>query len=250
MVVVKTANPSKISSMNNEIHMDSGRVLRYVAPVLLDHENNNDHQQVIMLAQEKRLLFGDVNDELDKWIGVREMCQTIDNLIEIEMETDLFSKKSVLEVGFTSGLPSVCAMEHGANDVTIYSSNSTNLDTYVKPTLRRNNIRKGVRYITGEVEDLKKSIADKKYDVILAPELVNTKQEYFEEIHDLLDLCLAKNGIIIFSGRTHYNTCDGNMASMLDLIKSKNCFDVVDRFPTPRNDTAPRRVVQLVRKMC
>lgn len=122
MVVVKTATPSKATSMNNELHMVSGRVLRYVAPVLLDNDNNNDHQQVIMLAQEKRLLFGDVNDELDKWIGVGEMCQAIDNLVEIDMETELFAGKSVLEVGFTSGLPSVYAMEHGAKDVTIYSA--------------------------------------------------------------------------------------------------------------------------------
>lgn len=74
--------------------------------------------------------------------------------------------------------------------------NSVTLDSYVKPTLRKNNVRTGVHYITGEVEDLKKAVIDKKYDVILAPELVNTKLEYFEEIHDLLDLVLAENGIM------------------------------------------------------
>uniref|UniRef100_A0AC34QC19 Uncharacterized protein n=1 Tax=Panagrolaimus sp. JU765 TaxID=591449 RepID=A0AC34QC19_9BILA len=250
MVVVKTAAPSEaIASTNSELHMVSGQVIRYVAPVPLDSENNNDHQHVVMLAQEKRLLFGDINDELDKWIGVSEMCQAIDHLVEIDMETDLFKGKNVLEVGFTSGLPSVYAMEHGAKNATIYSSNATLLDAYAKPTMRRNNIRNNVEFVTGEIEDLKTMLTNTKYDIILAPELVNTKSEYFEEIHDMLETVLSDNGMIFFSGRTHYNTCDGNMQSMLDIIKSKNRFDAIDRSPMLQNHTAPRKIFQLMRKI-
>jgi hypothetical protein len=90
-----------------------------------------------------------------------------------------------------------------------------------------------------------------KYDIIIAPELVNTKQEYFEQIHDMLEMALAPNGMIFFSGRTHYNRCDGSMSAMLDIIKSKNCFDIMERSiinPT-RSETAPRKVVQLMQKI-
>lgn len=35
-----------------------------------------------------------------------------------------------------------------------------------------------------------------RYDVILAPELMNTDVENFETIHELLDAALAQNGIM------------------------------------------------------
>jgi hypothetical protein len=41
------------------------------------------------------------------------------------------------------------------------------------------------------------------------------------------------------------------MSAMLDIIKSKNCFDIMERSiinPT-RSETAPRKVVQLMQKI-
>uniref|UniRef100_A0AC34QBN9 Methyltransferase type 11 domain-containing protein n=1 Tax=Panagrolaimus sp. JU765 TaxID=591449 RepID=A0AC34QBN9_9BILA len=246
MVVIQT--PSEmIATTNNEFCMMSGNSLHYVAPVSLI-TGNNDYQQVVMLVQEKRLLFGDVNDEFDKWVGVGEMCQAIDNLVEIDQETGLFNGKTVLEVGFTSGLPSVYAMNHGAKSVTIYNESSSLMDAYVKPTMRRNNLNENVEYLTGDFENLRNILQNKKFDVIIAPEMVNTKLADFEEIHEILDQILADNGIVIFSGRTHYSTCDGNMPAMLDLIKSKNSFDVIDRSQLFTNQTVPRKIVQLIRK--
>uniref|UniRef100_A0AC34QAV4 Uncharacterized protein n=1 Tax=Panagrolaimus sp. JU765 TaxID=591449 RepID=A0AC34QAV4_9BILA len=247
MDVIQTITPSEIiATINNEFCMMSGNSLQYVAPVPLITANNDHQQQVVMLAQENRLLFGD--DEFDKWVGVGEMCQAIENIVEIEQETGLFEGKTVLEVGFISGLPSVYAMNHGAKSVAIYNENSSLMDAYVKPTMLRNNLNENVEYLTGDFENLKNILENRKFDVIIAPEMVNTKLAEFEVIHEILDQILADNGIMFFSGRTHYNNCDGNMPAMLDLIKSKNRFDVIDRSQLFTNQTVPRKIVQLIRK--
>lgn len=120
MVVVKTAtHHADVASAASELHMESGRVIRYVAPMTLDCTEMNEHHQVVMMAQEKRRLFGDVSEEVEKWAGVTDLCQTIDHIVEIEQETDLFQGKRILEVGFCTGLPSVYALEHGAMTATL-----------------------------------------------------------------------------------------------------------------------------------
>uniref|UniRef100_A0AC34FHI6 Uncharacterized protein n=1 Tax=Panagrolaimus sp. ES5 TaxID=591445 RepID=A0AC34FHI6_9BILA len=251
MVVIKTVSRhANVASATSELHMESGQIIRYVGPMSLDGAEMNDHQQVVLLAQEKRLLFGDVSEEAEKWAGVSDLCQAMDHIVEIEKETELFKGKRILEVGFCTGLPSVYALEHGAVEATL---DNDALNNYIKPTIRKNNIGKSVNYITCDIEQLRDEFETNKYDIILAPELVNTKPEYFEQIHDMLKLALAHNGMIFFSGRTHYNSSDGSISAMLDLMKSKNCFDIMERSTfnnSVRNETAPRKVVQLMHKMC
>lgn len=62
--------------------------------------------------------------------------------------------------------------------------------------MRKNNFRNSVNYFTCDIEQLTDKFETNKYDIIIAPELVNTKQEYFEQIHDMLDLALAPNGMM------------------------------------------------------
>uniref|UniRef100_A0A7E4W849 Class I SAM-dependent methyltransferase n=1 Tax=Panagrellus redivivus TaxID=6233 RepID=A0A7E4W849_PANRE len=248
MVVVKTATASAYAHINSELHMESGRVLRYVAPQSLN-ANLSDHQQVALLAQEKRQLFGDAADESEKWAGVNDLCCALDNIVEIDHETDLFKGKSILEVGFTSGLPAAYALQHQAASATLFCHDKTQMESFVKPTMRRNNIRNNIKFITCDIEDLKEKLKGQKFDIILAPELVNTDQKYYEQIYEMLEAALTDNGIIFFSGRTHYRHCDGNMPAMLDLVKSKNQFDAIDRLCGQRVDTTPWKVVQLIRKM-
>lgn len=248
MVVIKTASVSAYAHINSEIQMESGHVLRYVAPQSLN-VNLSEHQQVALLAQEKRQLFGDTTDESEKWAGVNDLCCALDNIVEIDHETELFKEKSILEVGFTSGLPSVYALQHQAASATLFCHDKTQMESFVKPTMRQNNIQKDIKFITCDIEDLKKNLKGQKFDVILAPELANTDQKYYEQIYEILETALADNGIIFFSGRTHYRHCNGNMPALLDLVKNKNQFDAIDRLCGQRVDTTPWKVVQLIRKM-
>jgi len=249
MVLIQKAACIESTPVPNELCMESGNI-PFVAPVTLTNAKVNEHQQVVLLAQEKRLLFGDLNEEMDKWSGASDFCSAIDNIVEIENETDLFEGKRILEVGFCTGLATIYALEHGAIDATLVYPTEEAFETYIKPTMSQNKVNGKVDYIIGDVDNLKDKIGSEKFDIILAPELVLTKEEYFERIHDLLDAALAVDGMIILSGRTHYNNCSGNMPSMLEMIKSKNRFDAIDRTPNSlRHDTAPRKIVQLFRKM-
>uniref|UniRef100_A0AC34FRQ9 Methyltransferase domain-containing protein n=1 Tax=Panagrolaimus sp. ES5 TaxID=591445 RepID=A0AC34FRQ9_9BILA len=186
---------------------------------------------------------------MDKWSGATDFCSAIDNIVEIESETDFFKNKKILEVGFSTGLPTIYALEHGASSATL---SEEAYETYIKPTMEQNKaVNAKIEYVIGDVDNLDDKIGSEKFDIILAPELVLTNSEYFEKIHLLLDSALANDGIIILSGRTHYHTCNGNMAYMLDLIKSKNRFIAIDRTPISlKHDTAPRKIIQLFRYFC
>lgn len=127
MVLIKTAACTENTPVSNELCMESKNI-PFVAPVTFNSTQINEHQQVVLLAQEKRLLFGDLNEEMDKWAGASDFCQTLDNIVEVESETDFFEGKRVLEVGFCTGLPSIYALEHGATSATlVYDVSFNNL---------------------------------------------------------------------------------------------------------------------------
>ena len=54
----------------------------------------------------------------------------------------------------------------------------------------------------------------------------------------------------LLSGRTYYTNCDGNLPAFLNLIKQKGRFDAIIRWSLPYRDLAPRKFVQLTRKIC
>uniref|UniRef100_A0AC35GP13 Uncharacterized protein n=1 Tax=Panagrolaimus sp. PS1159 TaxID=55785 RepID=A0AC35GP13_9BILA len=197
---------------------------------------------------EKHVFPGDLNEGIDKWSIASDFRLAIENIVEFEKETNYFEGKRILEIGYVTGIPSTYALEHGASSATLVYSNEITYETYIKPTILNNNINEKVKFIVSNVKNL--LVKQEKFDIILAPELVFTKEENFGKIHDLLDAVLSFDGIVIFSGRTHSNSCSGSIQSMLELIKSKNRFDAMDRTSySLRHDTAPRKIVQLMRKM-
>uniref|UniRef100_A0A914YRC7 Uncharacterized protein n=1 Tax=Panagrolaimus superbus TaxID=310955 RepID=A0A914YRC7_9BILA len=199
----------------------------------------------------KRHIFpGDLNEVKDKWSIASDFRLAIENIVEFEKETNYFEGKNILELGFCTGIPSAYALKHGASNATLVYPNEETYEIFIKPTITKNNVDTKVKFIVGDIENLLDKIGTEKFDIILAPELVFTREEYFERIHDMLDSVLTEDGIVIFSGRTHSNSCSGSIQSMLELIKSKNRFDAMDRTSNSlRHDTAPRKFVQLMRKM-
>uniref|UniRef100_A0AC34G0Q5 Methyltransferase domain-containing protein n=1 Tax=Panagrolaimus sp. ES5 TaxID=591445 RepID=A0AC34G0Q5_9BILA len=249
MVLIQTPSFISTSAIINELCMEF-RNISYIAPIILDSTKTNESQQLVHLAREKRLLFGDSNKEIEKWNGVKDFCQALDNIVEIQKETTLFKGKKVLEIGFATGLPSIYALEHGAKDATIVYSSEEAFKTYIEPTMSQNNANERVTYIFGDFENILTKMQNQKFDVIFAPEIVYTKQKNFEKIHEILKSLLAFNGLILISGRTHYHNCDGNLSSMIDMVKRKNQFDSIDRTPGSlyKYETAPRKIVQIMHK--
>ena len=53
-----------------------------------------------------------------------------------------------------------------------------------------------MKYIISDLDNLASKIGSEKFDIILAPELVYSKNKHFEEIHDMLHGILAPHGIM------------------------------------------------------
>lgn len=176
------------------------------------------------------------------------MCQALDDMMEIDKDTELLADKSILEIGYTTGLPSVLALASGAADVTIHSWTSSMNDFYVKPTMRRNNVpRSRCKTSASAVKSCLQSLRGKTYDVILAPELLATDEEEFAELHDVLVELLKPEGIVLILSRTYYAQCSGSLQAFLDLCKQKNQFDAHIRWNSTKSDLAPRKMIQLTR---
>ncbi|KAK6042827.1 hypothetical protein COOONC_19668 [Cooperia oncophora] len=195
------------------------------------------------LPQRKKSSTSEGVDQSVLWEGVNTLCQVMDAIVESEMETDFFEGKDVLEIGFATGLPSVYAYENGAAEVVLHSSSKTSLQMYCKPTLRRNAIPENkCKFSSGDLSQMKKAIGGKKFDVILAAELLYRHEDEFELAHEILDEALSHDGICFLSSPTHYFTVDSNLASFLDLVKKYRKFDVVERWSSPRTDVVQRKV--------
>ncbi|KAI1721116.1 lysine methyltransferase domain-containing protein [Ditylenchus destructor] len=255
MVLIESMKMSQEAATNCEMPMDSGRRIHYVAPrkysQLLTGKQEGDSCDFLMPANvQRKLSTNGSSEEVDKWEGVNDLCQMCDNCIEIERDIQMFEGKRVLEIGFCTGLPSVFAFEHGASSVTLHCTDASTLEEFVKPTIRRNNVpRSRSKFSSGDWESCKRALSGQKFDVILAPELLNAEENEFEQIHAILDVALAPNGIVLFSARPYYSHCSGSLPVFLDLVKMKACFDADARWMSTKSESAPRNVVQLTRSM-
>ena len=72
--------------------------------------------------EEKRELMENLNKEIEKWMDLSIFCQALRNIVENEADTAFFNGKRILEVGFTTGLPAVYALEHFAESAMVVCS--------------------------------------------------------------------------------------------------------------------------------
>jgi len=240
MVVIKQLKPVDRTFVNNELRLNSMRCIRYVAPLNVDiSSGSSDAEQYVVRKR------SDSDQTNDLWEGARDFCQALDDIIVIEKDTELFVGKSVLEIGFTTGLPSMLAFGSGAHDVTLHSFGQH--PENVKLTIQRKIPRNLHKFTTGNLETCLRSLGGKKYDVILAPELINADETDFDALIDVLNAALAPNGLILLCGRTFYPHCSGSLQGFTDLIKSRGLFDVFIRWESTKTDLAPRKLVQMTR---
>lgn len=229
----------------SELKLESGRVIRYVAPPNANpnsHAGQDDVPSVVLRKNSLRF------DQFSDWEGVNDVCHTLDSIVEIDMETDFFDGKTVLEIGFTTGLPAVYAYENGASEVALHCQSKPVLDLYCKPTLKRNNIPANkCKFSYGNLDDLAKALGGKKFDIILAPDLLNRSESDYEQLHDIINEAMAEGGICLFSSYTYYSSSDGSLDSFLSLVRAHRQFDSIERWSSPKTDIVPRKVYQLTR---
>ncbi|CAD5215686.1 unnamed protein product [Bursaphelenchus okinawaensis] len=237
MVITK---PAAIPTVPSEVRLNSNRTLRYVAPFPTENSTSD--------ALFKRIRSSESQSDSENWEGIMEMCQAIDDIFEIDKDTELMADKSVLEIGFCTGLPSVFALDSGASEVTIHPWNPASLELFVKPTMRRNKAPKNrCKFNTSTFSSTIRSLGGKKFDVILAPELLYVDEADFEAIHDILDAALTPNGIVLICSRPYYANCSGNIPAFLELCKLKGTFDAHFKWTSSKTDPAPHKLIQLTR---
>ncbi|VDM52809.1 unnamed protein product [Angiostrongylus costaricensis] len=210
-----------------ELKLESGRCIRYVAPKDANH---------------RKELCSPL-DQMVCWEGVNSMCWVLDCIIEEDKETDFFEGKNVLEIGFATGILSVFAYENGANEVALHSPSKSSLDLYCIPTIRRNAIPDNkCKFSSGDLSQMRKSIGGKKFDVILAAELLNRGEEEFDMVLQILDEALSHDGICFLSSPTHYFTVNSNLTTFIERVKIQRKFDVIERWSSPRTDVVQSKV--------
>ncbi|CAD5221632.1 unnamed protein product [Bursaphelenchus xylophilus] len=232
-----------IPTVHSEIRLNSNRTLRYVAPFLIDKNYLTDGTTIKRKVSESQ-------DDNESWEGVLDMCQAMDDIIEIDKESELMAEKSVLEIGFCTGLPSVFALDSGASDVTIHAWSSTALEFYVKPTMKRNKVPKNIcKFNSSILKSTIQSLGGKKFDVIVAPELLQMDETDFEEVHGILDAALKPFGIVLICSRSYYPHCSGNIPAFMEMCKMKGVFDAYLRWSSTKPDQDSHRVIQLTRTL-
>uniref|UniRef100_A0A914D2C1 Uncharacterized protein n=1 Tax=Acrobeloides nanus TaxID=290746 RepID=A0A914D2C1_9BILA len=246
MVASKSISAAKIRTNVHEMILDSGKRIKYVAPRNIAMSKD----ALTIMRPVERSLLGD--HTTDDWEGVQDFCQAMDDMIEVEMDRELFLGKKVLEIGFCTGLPSAFALQRGAKEVEIYCDSQAALECYIKPTLRRNNVRPEKYKIVSALHLSSIDASLNGYDVILAPEIIRNTEENLEVFHSIFERVLKDGGIILLMGRTYYNDYDGNIPSFMDFVKSKGQFDAIIRWTSQnqkkeQQEVAPRKMIQITR---
>lgn len=241
--------------VNHDLRLNSTRVLRFMAPQVVDIGCADDQPVLRKLSTCNFSNASRVNSQFlanqlsnnDAWVGIEEFCQALDDILVIEKDTELFLGKSVLEIGFATALPSMLAIDYGASEITIHSWNP--LATYIKATVRRNAIPKNLcKFTTGEFETCLASLKGKKFDIILCPELIAVNEESFPIIHDILNSALAGHGVILLSGRSFYDTVGGSIQGFLDFVKTNGVFDTFVRWASTKSEVNSRKLIQMTRR--
>ncbi|KJH46137.1 hypothetical protein DICVIV_07785 [Dictyocaulus viviparus] len=272
-MVLLAANIDVATPAPCELKLESGRFIRYVAPKDANPRKEMLCQQTfgeMRISRRRKSSGHDAIDQMVCWEGVNSLCHVLDAIIEIDKETDFFEGKSVLEIGFATGLPSVFAYENGANEVTLHSPSKSSLDLYCIPTLRRNAIPENkCKFSSGDLSQMRKAIGGKKaqllyflnillrlffnilrFDVILAAELLNRSEDEFDKVLQILDEALSHDGVCFLSTPTHYFSVDSNLVSFIDRMKMHRKFDGIERWSSPRTDVVQSKVIQLTRSHC
>lgn len=140
------------------------------------------------------------------------------------------------------------ALDCGAAEVSLHSFDQQSMATFVKGTIRRNAIPKNLcKFSTGELETCLKSLGNKKFDIILAPELINTNEENYAIIIEILNATLADHGVILMSARSFYDNVNASVQGFLDYCRSNNVFDAFVRWTSPKSECNARQLIQMTR---
>ncbi|GMR41896.1 hypothetical protein PMAYCL1PPCAC_12091, partial [Pristionchus mayeri] len=252
MVLSHNSTPASLQSQLSTLTLESGTSISYISAAganpRSETRSHYDYDEP-SLHSKRRGSGYTLHDDSDDWEGVNAICQLIDTIMHVEREYDFFENKNVLEIGFSTGLPSLLALGKGANEVAVHSQSPTALECFIRPTLHRAfpTLSSRIKLSSGEIID---SRLNKKFDVILAPEILNSPRSEYDEIHSMLDRGLADDGVCFISSRTTYLSNDsGSLIDFLSLLAKHRKFVPLIRWCSLSSDIHPRQIIQITRNL-
>ncbi|GMT18613.1 hypothetical protein PFISCL1PPCAC_9910, partial [Pristionchus fissidentatus] len=251
--MVLSLTPTALQSQVSTLTLESGTAISYIAAAGANprSETKAHYEYHEPTYHSRRRGSGyTMDDDSDDWEGVNAICQLIDTIMHVEREYDFFENKNVLELGFCTGLPSVLALAKGANEVAVHCQTKPSLEYFVRPTLHRAfpSLSANIKLSSGDLIDARVS---NKFDIILAPELLNCPRDQYDEIHAILDRGLTDDGVCFISSRTSYllNNSAGSLQDFLTLLAKHRKFVPLIRWTSRSSDLHPRQIIQITRNL-
>uniref|UniRef100_A0A0R3RMX8 Endonuclease/exonuclease/phosphatase n=1 Tax=Elaeophora elaphi TaxID=1147741 RepID=A0A0R3RMX8_9BILA len=87
----------------------------------------------------------------------------------------------------------------------------------------------------------------KGFDVVLTSETIYN-EEHYGVLHDLFDVVLPSDGLVLLAAKMFYFGVGGNIPSFLEYVKTRGVFDTYICWSSECN--VPRKIIQLTRKFC
>uniref|UniRef100_K1R994 protein-histidine N-methyltransferase n=1 Tax=Magallana gigas TaxID=29159 RepID=K1R994_MAGGI len=110
-----------------------------------------------------------------------------------------FRGKSVIELGCGAGLPGICAMKCGAEQVYFQDYNSEVISYFTIPNVQLNETTCQCRFFSGDWGEFQKyarNQPDMRFDYILTAETIYSSENY-PKLHSLLETLLKVDGQIV-----------------------------------------------------
>ncbi|XP_048777478.2 histidine protein methyltransferase 1 homolog isoform X1 [Ostrea edulis] len=135
-----------------------------------------------------------------------------------------FKQKSVLELGCGAGLPGICAMKLGADQVHFQDYNSEVISHFTIPNVLELNNRPSCqcRFFSGDWEEFQKH-STITYDYILTAETIYNSENY-PKLHKLLQHLLKDDGRILVAAKSNYYGVGGGTGLFEDFVQKEGYF--------------------------
>ena len=142
----------------------------------------------------------------------------------------LVQGKRVFELGCGQALPAIASYKCGALSVTVQDFNKEVIEKCTRPVFDLNE-SPGATFMFGSWENLADDSQLKEiFDVVIMSETLYNI-EYYPSLFNLIDQCLAPNGVVIVGTKTFYYGLGGGQFELEEYLKKRYAFKQLGLMP-------------------
>ncbi|VDK75958.1 unnamed protein product [Onchocerca ochengi] len=229
----------------HRVELSSGHCLYYVDQATLNRNvkerGYQDDPSLEHITHSDRTI-GIYEGGFKVWECAIDLCEYMDKVLEPQILRD----KKILEIGCGAGLPSILALQKGAKEVILQDYNDIVVNCFTKDNFAVNNVSlENCRFYGCNWATLQQKMNGQKFDVVLTSETIYN-EEHYGILHDLFDVVLPPDGLILLAAKMFYFGVGGNIPSFLEYVKMRGIFDTYICWSSESD--VPRKIIQLTRK--